>query len=57
MDTSLIIILSGFLLVYSVKVGIYTMDKLYNISRDAEDRMCEEADKNNMPESVKHLYS
>ena len=57
MDTSLIIILSGFLLVYGVKVGIYTMDTLYNISRDTEDRMREEADKNNIPESVKHLYS
>ena len=57
MDTSLIIILSGFLLVYGIKVGIYTMDTLYNISRDTEDRMREEADKNNMPESVKHLYS
>ena len=57
MDTSLIIILSGFLLVYGVKVGIYTMDTLYNISRDIEDRMREEAEKNNIPESVKHLYS
>ena len=57
MDTSLIIILSGFLLVYGVKVGIYTMDTLYNISRDIEDRMREEAYKNNIPESVKHLYS
>ena len=57
MDTSLIIILSGFLLVYGVKVGIYTIDTLYNISRDANDRMREEADKNNIPESVKHLYS
>ena len=57
MDTSLIIILSGFLLVYGVKVGIYTIDTLYNISRDTEDRMREEADKNNIPESVKHLYS
>lgn len=57
MDTSLIIILSGFLLVYGVKVCIYTMDTLYNISRDIEDRMREEADKNNIPESVKHLYS
>lgn len=57
MDTSLIIILSGFLLVYGVKVGIYTIDTLYNISRDTEDRMREESDKNNIPESVKHLYS
>ena len=57
MDTSLIIILSGFLLVYGVKVGIYTIDTLYNISRDTEDRMREEADKNNIPDSVKHLYS
>ena len=57
MDTSLIIILSGFLLVYGVKVCIYTMDTLYNISRNIEDRMREEADKNNIPESVKHLYS
>ena len=57
MDTSLIIILSGFLLVYGIKVSMYTIDTLYNISRDTEDRMREEADKNNIPESVKHLYS
>ena len=57
MDTSLIIILSGFLLVYGIKVSMYTIDTLYNISRDIEDRMREEADKNNIPESVKHLYS
>ena len=57
MDTSLIIILSCFLISYSVRVGMYSFDILYNIWRDIEDRALEEADKNNIPESVKHLYS
>ena len=57
MDTSLIIILSGFLLVYGIKVSMYSVNILYHMCCDANDRMREEADKNNIPESVKHLYS
>ena len=57
MDTSLIIILSGFLLVYGIKVSMYSVNILYHMCCDADDRMREEADKNNIPESVKHLYS
>ena len=60
MDLALILLLSGFLFVYSVKVCIYSVDVLYAIHCDVEDRIKEtkeEEDKNKIPESVKHLYS
>ena len=56
MDLSLIVLLSGFLFTYSVKVCVYSLNILYNIHCDANDRAKEE-DKNKIPESVKHLYS
>ena len=55
METSLIIMLSGFLLMYSVNVISIFIDKMYWIYVDATDR---EEDKNKeIPESCKHLYS
>ena len=56
MDTSIIIMLSGFLLMYSVNVISIFIDKMYWIYVDATDR--EEDEKNKeIPESCKHLYS
>ena len=56
MDTSLIIILSGFLLLHSIYVMSLFIDKMYWIYIDSVDR--EEDEKNKeIPESCKHLYS
>ena len=57
MDLSLIIIASGFLGMYSLRVISEIIERLYYICCDIEDRKKEEEDKNNIPESVKHLYS
>lgn len=57
MDLSLIVLLSGFLFTYSVKVCVYSLNILYNIHCDVSDRAKEEENKNKIPESVKHLYS
>ena len=57
MDLSFIILSSAFLFMYSLKVVINGVDILYNIYCDAKDRAKEEEDKNNIPDSVKHLYS
>lgn len=57
MDFSFIILSSAFLFMYSLKVVVNGIDILYNIYCDAKDRAKEEEDKNNIPDSVKHLYS
>ena len=57
MDLSFIIISSAFLFMYSLSVVINGVETLYNIYCDAKDRSEEEEEKNNIPESVKHLYS
>ena len=56
MDTSFVIMLSGFLLMYSINVISVFIDKMYWIYVDSVDR--NEDDKNKeIPESCKHLYS
>ena len=57
MDVSLIILGYGFLLMYGLNVVVNSMDTLYNIYCDVDDRSKEEDDKNKIPESVKHMYS
>lgn len=57
MDLSFIILSSAFLFMYSLNVVINGVDTLYNIYCDAKDRANEEEDKNNIPESVKHMYN
>ncbi len=64
MDKSLIILGALFLLIHTVKVGIYAIDTFYSISCDmidrekiAQEEAKEEEEKNKMEESVKHLYS
>ena len=60
MDTSLIILGSLFLLTYFTRTVFDSIEILYNIYTDIEDRQKEhqeEEDKNKLPDSVKHLYS
>ena len=57
MDVSLIILGYGFLLMYGLNVVVNSMDTLYNIYCDVDDRFKEDDDKNKIPESVKHMYS
>ena len=57
MDVSLIILGYGFLLMYGLNVVVNSMDTLYNIYCDVDDRSKEDDDKNKIPESVKHMYS
>ena len=59
-DTSLIILGSLFLLTYFTRTVFDSIEILYNIYTDIEDRQKEhqdEEDKNKLPDSVKHLYS
>ena len=57
MDVSLIILGYGFLLMYGLNVVVNSIDTLYNIYCDVDDRSKEDDDKNKIPESVKHMYS
>ena len=57
MDVSLIILGYGFLLMYGLNVVVNSMDTLYNIYCDVDDRSKEDDDKNKIPDSVKHMYS
>ena len=60
MDTSLIILLFVFLLIYAFYVTIQVIDKLYWICDDLNEKDKEEKEneKNkNIPESCKHIYS
>ena len=60
MDTSLIVLLSVFLLIYAFYVTIQIIDKLYWICDDLNEKDKEEKEneKNkNIPESCKHIYS
>ena len=57
MDVSLIILGYGFLLMYGLNVVVNSMDTLYNIYCDVDDRSKDDDDKNKIPESVKHMYS
>ena len=60
MDTSLVILGSLFLLTYFTRTVFDSIEILYNIYTDIEDRQKEhqdEEDKNKLPDSVKHLYS
>jgi len=57
MDVSLIILGYGFLLMYGLNVVVNSIDTLYNIYCDVDDRSKEDDDKNKIPDSVKHMYS
>ena len=60
MDTSLVILGSLFLITYITRTVFDSIEILYNIYADIEDRQKEhqdEEDKNKLPDSVKHLYS
>ena len=60
MDTSLVILGSLFLITYITRTVFDSIEILYNIYTDIEDRQKEhqdEEDKNKLPDSVKHLYS
>ena len=57
MDVSLIILGYGFLLMYGLNVVVNSMDTLYNIYCDVDDRSKDDDDKNKIPDSVKHMYS
>lgn len=56
MDISLILISTGFLFMYTLKVFIYGIDTMYNIFINEKTRKEEEKEKE-IPESVKHLYN
>ena len=56
METSLILIASGFLIVYSLYVVTIFIDKIYWIFVDVTDREMENKGKE-IPESCKHIYS
>ena len=60
MDTSLIVLGSLFLIAYITRTAFDSIEILYNIYADMEDRQKErqeEEDKNKIPDTVKHLYS
>ena len=60
MDTSLIVLLYGFLIVYGASVATKFIDRMYWITINDKEReeAKEEKDKNKkMPDSVKHIYS
>ena len=60
MNTSLIVLLYGFLFAYGVSVATKFIDKMYWITiNDIErEEAKEEKDKNkNIPDSCKHIYS
>ena len=53
-----LILLGGlFVCFYGLNVIVRSIDILYNIHIDIIDRANEEAEKNKIPESVKHIYS
>ena len=51
------VILTGFLLMYSIKVLVEAFNVLYYIACDVNEKQKEEEDKNNISDSVKRLYS
>ena len=60
MDTSLIVLLYGFLIVYGASVATKFIDRMYWITINDIERKesIEEKEKNKkMPDSVKHIYS
>ena len=57
MDISLIILGGLFIGLYGINVIINGVETLYNIHCDIIDRANDEAEKNKIPESVKHIYS
>lgn len=57
MDVSFIIISSVFLMLYGLNVLFNGINIMYSIYCDASDRKQEHEVKNNIPDSVKHLYS
>ena len=56
METSLILLTTGFLLMYSLYVVTTFVDKIYWIYIDVIDREAEERTKE-IPDSCKHIYS
>ena len=60
MDTSIIILLYGFLFVYGISVGTRFIDRMYWIYINEYERLNAEKEKEknkNIPDSCKHIYS
>ena len=57
MEVALTLLLSGFLLFYALNVIVGVFEKLYYISCSINEKQQEEEEKNNVPDSVKRLYS
>lgn len=57
MEIALTLLLSGFLLFYALNVIVGVFEKLYYISCSINEKQQEEEEKNNVPDSVKRLYS